>query len=61
MFSHLRREKCTYYNHFLRSMSFCIRSLQASFYFFIHAIYPDVFQYSGSRIIRNIASRTQSQ
>jgi len=41
-----------YGEHFLHSMSYCFMSLSASFYFFIHAIYPDAFEFDGSRQIR---------
>ena len=52
MFKHLERINKGYFEHFFHAMSYCFISLSASFYFFIHAIYPDVFEFDGSRQIR---------
>ena len=52
MFKHLEQLNMGYGEHFLHSMSYCFMSLSASFYFFIHAIYPDAFEFDGSRQIR---------
>jgi hypothetical protein len=52
MFKHLERINKGYFEHFVHAMSYCFISLSASFYFFIHAIYPDVFEFDGSRQIR---------
>ena len=52
MFKHLEQLNMGYGEHFLHSMSYCFISLSASFYFFIHAIYPDAFEFDGSRQIR---------
>jgi hypothetical protein len=51
-FKHLQELNITYTEHFKNSMSYSIQSLKASFYFFIHAIYPDAFEFDGSRQIR---------
>ena len=52
MFKHLERINKGYFEHFFHAMSYCFISLSASFYFFIHAIYPDVFESDGSKQIR---------
>jgi hypothetical protein len=52
MFKHLERINKGYFEHFFHAMSYCFISLSASFYFFIHAIYPDVFEFDGSRQIK---------
>lgn len=49
--SHLKENNITYYNHFKRSMIFSYKSLQASLCFFIHAIYPNIYEDTGSQII----------
>lgn len=48
---HLEYAKQTYFEHFEDSMKFFGLSFKASFYFFIHAINPNVFEKSGSRTI----------
>lgn len=52
---HLVQVKQTYKEHFCHSMVFAFESMKASVCFFIHAIYPDVFQRSGSEIVKNLA------
>lgn len=52
MFKHLERINKRYVEHFVHAMSYCFISLSASFYFFIHGIYPDVFEFDGSKQIR---------
>jgi hypothetical protein len=51
MFKHLQEVRQGYFEHFLNAMSYCLLSLTASFYFFIHAIWPDAFEFNGSRQI----------
>ena len=51
-FKHLQELNITYTEHFKNSMSYSIQSLKASFYFFIHAIYPDVYLTNGSNTIK---------
>jgi hypothetical protein len=52
MFKHLREVKQGYFEHFINAMSYCLISLTASFYFLVHAIWPDIFEFNGSRQIR---------
>ncbi len=51
MFQHLKEVKQNYIEHFFNAMLYSFLSLKASFYFFIHAIWPDIFQIDGSRQI----------
>jgi hypothetical protein len=50
-FYHLIKIKQGYINHFYDAFSYGCHSLQASFYFFIHALYPDLFDLKGSQKI----------
>ena len=54
MLSHLKDNDITYWKHFKRSMKFSLKSSSASFCFFIHAVYPDIFKTSGSTIIKEM-------
>ncbi len=50
-FNHLILNEQTYFSHFKNSMLYSYISLKASFYFFIHGIYPDIFEFNGSKTI----------
>jgi hypothetical protein len=54
MFSHLKLMKISYSNHFFRAIKISFMCLQASYYLFIHAIYPDVYQFHGTEIIKKV-------
>jgi hypothetical protein len=57
MFQHLIRVKQDYWSHCFDAMSYSFMALKASFYFFVHAVYPDIFEFDGSReieILNNI-------
>ena len=54
MFQHLTRVKQDYWSHFFDAMSYSFIGLKACFYFFVHAIYPDLFEFDGSREIENL-------
>lgn len=56
MFRHLKEENITYILHFKRAISMSYKSLKASVCFFIHGIYPDIFSYTGSFIIKDLYS-----
>jgi len=51
---HLTRVKQDYWSHFFDAMSYSFTALKASFYFFVHAIYPDLFEFDGSREIHKL-------
>ena len=57
MFKHLDKLNMGYRQHFFHSMSYCFISLSASFYFFIHAFYPDAFEFHGSTLIHHLNQR----
>lgn len=52
---HLIQVKQTYIQHFCHSISYAFKSMNASICFMIHAVYPDIFQKSGSKIIKELA------
>lgn len=54
LFKHLNYVKQTYYDHFLDSMLFSFIALKISFYFFVHALWPDVFEFDGSKEIERL-------
>jgi len=53
-FKHLEDVKQTYFEHFRDALYYSFLSLQASVYFLIHGVYPDIFIKSGSATIFNI-------
>ena len=54
MSSHLTKVKQTYWEHFFDAISYSFIAFKAVFYFFVHAIFPDVFEFNGSREIANL-------
>lgn len=52
--NHLINVNMDYFTHFKRSIGFCFKSFEASFYFFVHAFVPDIFEYNGSETICNL-------
>jgi hypothetical protein len=54
MFNHLKLMKISYFNHFLRAIKISFTCLCASYYLFIHAIYPDIYQFNGTKIITKV-------
>lgn len=53
-FKHLNFAGQTYLQHFRAAMGYSWRSFKASFFFFTHALWPDIFQQTGSREIINL-------
>lgn len=53
--SHLEFAGQTYSEHFKDSLKYSCKALKASFYFFIHALIPDVFTQSGSNCIHELS------
>lgn len=51
---HLKKNKQTYFEHLGESLSYSGRAFKASFYFFIHAFIPDLFQYNGSATVYSL-------
>jgi len=60
-FNHLHSIGQTYTEHFSDSMNYSWISLKSSFYFFAHAIYPDIFIKSGSKNILHLSHIIQKK
>ena len=52
---HLKDNNITYFEHMNRSIVYGFKSLIASFYFFIHALLPFIFEHSGSDAIKDLS------
>ena len=50
-FQHLEEIRQNYFHHFLDAMYYSYLSSKASFYFIVHAFYPDFFVQNGSSTI----------
>jgi hypothetical protein len=55
-FNHLKYVEQTYFQHFIDSFSYSCKSFKAGCYFCIHACYPDIFEFDGSREIDDLNS-----
>ena len=53
-FFHLKNVNQTYIEHFYAAMNYSFMAFKASFYFFIHAIWPDLFVINGSKQIEEL-------
>ena len=53
-FNHLNENECSYIDHFTNALKYSSISLKASFYFFIHAIFPDFYIDNGSKTINSL-------
>ena len=53
--THLEFAGQTYFEHFKDAMKYSYKSLKASFYFFVHALIPDVFAQSGSKCVHELS------
>ena len=54
-FKHLNDINQIYFQHFSDSIGYCGKSIKASFYFLCHAIWPDIFEFSGSDTINELS------
>lgn len=54
MSHHLTQVNQTYLQHFFHAMSYSFTSFKASLYFLVHAIFPDLFVFNGSREIEQL-------
>lgn len=50
--SHIKENNTTYFVHMRRALSLSFKSIQASIALFVHAIYPNIFEYTGSNLIK---------
>lgn len=55
-FKHLAFANQDYFEHFGDSIKYCGTSLKGAFYFFCHAVWPDIFQQNGSETIHQLSS-----
>ena len=55
-FKHLGALNMTYIKHLKMSMNYSFYSLKSSYYFFIHALYPDIYLQDGSKNIHNLSN-----
>jgi hypothetical protein len=55
-FNHLEKLNMTYFSHFKMSMNYSLYSLKSSYYFFIHALYPDIYKSNGSNNIHELSN-----
>lgn len=53
-FIHLQILNVSYTKHFKHSMYYSFQSLKSSYYFFVHAIYPDYYTTNGSTTIKQL-------
>ena len=59
-FEHLHFVNQSYWIHFRHSMGYSVKSLACSVIFFIHALWPDLFQRTGSDIVAQLNDKMQS-
>ena len=57
---HLESQNLTYWKHMKQSLYYCYLSTIASLSFFIHAIFPCVFEYTGSFLIYKLYDNMDS-
>lgn len=50
--SHIKENNTTYFVHMRRALSLSFKSIQASIALFVHAMYPNIFEYTGSNLIK---------
>lgn len=60
-FKHLQIINQTYCCHFCDCMCYSWSSLKSSFYFFLHGIYPDIFQHNGSETILELNDKIRQK
>jgi len=53
-FIHLKYVKQSYSEHFFDAMLFSFIAFKAFFYFFVHALWPDIFEFNGSKEIERL-------
>jgi hypothetical protein len=55
-FKHLTFANQSYFEHFQDALKYSLTSLTASFYFFIHAVWPDIYTRTGSDTIHELST-----
>jgi hypothetical protein len=56
-FEHLEHVKESYWVHFKHSMTYAFLAAKCTFFFIVHAFWPDVFQTSGSDTIFRLTNK----
>jgi len=59
MFKHLIKVNQSYCLHFKEAMKYSWHSQKASWYFLLHAFYPDAHETSGSTVIKELSKEIQ--
>lgn len=53
-FNHLNKVKQNYFEHFFDAISYSCMAFKASCYFFVHSLWPDWFEFDGSKQIEKL-------
>jgi hypothetical protein len=61
MFSHLKRVNQSYIEHFRDSFTYSLMCFKASFYFLIHSLWPDLYEFDGSLTIKKLINSIQEK
>jgi hypothetical protein len=56
-FQHLREKRLSYCEHLTHAFYYSFASCKAAVFFFIHGLYPDVFETAGSDTLREVTHR----
>ena len=60
-FQHLQEVKQSYIQHLFDTLFYCKYTLYATFCFFLHGIYPDIYTKEGSATLRFILSQIDNK
>jgi hypothetical protein len=60
-FEHLEHVKESYWEHFKHSMTYAFLAAKCSFFFIVHAFWPDLFQHSGSDTILHLTNKMSNR
>lgn len=60
-FYHLKKNNQTYFQHLSESLGHSSIAFKASFYFFVHAFIPSLFEYNGSTSIYSLTDTIKSK
>jgi hypothetical protein len=56
-FQHLREKRLSYCEHLTHAFYYSFASCKAAVFFFIHGLYPDVFETAGSDTLREVVKQ----
>ncbi len=60
-FNHLREVNLSYYDHLFVSLGYAKEAMTAAIVFFIHGLFPDVFETTGSNIIDKLNNKIKNR